>query len=102
MEVPRNYRSERYRYPPGITGATVRTDEYRAILVNGSAEAGVKHEENMFADEINYPSQPGVSYISLPLDNTFDISWHDRLRRFSGTYDSECRVREKYWPFWKK
>ena|SRR4026207_950242 len=35
-------------------------------------------------------------FISLPVDNTFYISWPDRTRQFSWIHDSECRVPEKY------
>jgi hypothetical protein len=35
-------------------------------------------------------------FVSLPVDNTFYISWADRIRMFTWIHDSECRVPEKY------
>jgi hypothetical protein len=35
-------------------------------------------------------------FISLPVNNTFYISWPDKTRTYSWIHDTECRVPEKY------
>jgi hypothetical protein len=70
-------------------------DREKAIMV--SAEELSEIVQKLLEAGLLEEGQWNSSFaVSLPVDNTFYISWPDRIRRFSWIHDSECRVPEKY------
>jgi hypothetical protein len=91
----------------GVDGVTFSTDntkfnffdEYsdreKTIMVSAAELSEIV--DKLAAAGLLEERQSNSSYfISLPVDNTFYISWPDRTRQFSWIHDSECRVPEKY------
>jgi hypothetical protein len=70
-------------------------DREKAIMVSPGELSEIVHK--LAATGLLEEKQSNSSlFISLPVNNTFYISWPDRTRQFSWIYDSECRVPEKY------
>ena len=91
----------------GVDGVTLSTentkfdlfDEYRdrekAIMVS-TAELSEMVDKLAAAGLLEERQSNSSYFISLPVNNTFYISWPDRTRQFSWIHDSQCRVPEKY------
>lgn len=71
------------------------TDRERAIVVSQAELSEIVHKFAA-AGLLEERQWNSSFFISLPVDNTFYISWPDRMRQFSWIHDSECRVPEKY------
>src|SRR4029453_12110921 len=65
-------------------------DREKAIMVSPAELSEIDHK--LAAAGLLEEKQSNSSFfVSLPVDNTFYISWPDRTRHFSWIYDSECR-----------
>ena len=71
------------------------SDREKVIMVSPEELSEVVHK--LVAAGLLEERQSNSSFfVSLPVDNTFYISWPDRMRHFTWIHDSECRVPEKY------